>query len=273
MAEHERTILCIDDEISILNSLRRLLRRDGYRFLSATSGEEGLKILGENNIQIVVSDQRMPEMSGTEFMAKVKEAYPEVLRIILTGYTEVDSITESVNKGNIYKFFLKPWNDQNLKLEIKQAFEQYELIQANKKLVKKVVEQNEMLSSVNENLEHLIEERTEELALKNQALALSHAILEDAPVSIMGVDQSGTIVLANGMARSMMMNGGVSVGMQFESYFPKEVCDSLENVLEKSESQNIEAELTDGAPAIINMSPLQGNAGSATGVILTMTAI
>jgi DNA-binding NtrC family response regulator len=83
---------------------------------------------------MVISDQRMPKMSGTEFLAALKTKYPDVLRIILSGYTEVDSITESINKGHIYKFLSKPWNDHNLKLEIKQALEQYDLIQANKKL-------------------------------------------------------------------------------------------------------------------------------------------
>lgn len=153
MPDQPQTILCVDDEPSIINALRRLFRREGYRFLSAASGQEGLKILKANEVQIVVSDQRMPEMSGTEFLARVKETNPDALRIVLTGYIDIDSITESINKGHIYKFFLKPWNDQNLKLEIKQAFEQHELIQANKQLANTVVKQNELLSSINENIE------------------------------------------------------------------------------------------------------------------------
>ena len=79
-------------------------------------------------------------MSGTEFLAKVKENYPEVIRIVLSGYTEVDSITESINKGHIYKFMLKPWNDHTLKLEIKQALEQNDLMQVNKTLHEKLIE-------------------------------------------------------------------------------------------------------------------------------------
>ena len=134
MNENRHTVLCVDDEKNILQSLKRLLRKEDYRLLTASSGEEGLKVLEENDVHMVISDQRMPEMSGTEFLAALKTKYPDVLRIILSGYTDVDSITESINKGHIYKFLLKPWNDHNLKLEIKQALEQYDLIQANKKL-------------------------------------------------------------------------------------------------------------------------------------------
>ncbi len=134
MNENRHTVLCVDDEKIILKALKRLLRKEDYRILTASSGEEGLKVMEENDVHMVISDQRMPEMNGTEFLAALKIKYPDVIRIMLSGYTEVDSITESINKGHIYKFLLKPWNDHNLKLEIKQALEQYDLIQANKKL-------------------------------------------------------------------------------------------------------------------------------------------
>ncbi|MEJ2041468.1 MAG: response regulator, partial [Desulfosarcinaceae bacterium] len=143
MQEYHHTILCVDDEPNILQALKRLLRREGYRMLTATSGKEALEILSKEEIHLIISDQRMPEMNGTEFLAQVKHAYPDVLRVILTGYTDVDSITESINKGHIYKFFLKPWNDHTLKLEIRQALDQFDLIQANKKLDEKIVEQND----------------------------------------------------------------------------------------------------------------------------------
>ncbi len=103
-----RGLLIVDDEENILHSLKRLLRKENYRILTATSGGDGLEILKEHDVHLVVTDQRMPGMSGTEFLAKVKENYQEVIRIVLSGYTEVDSITESINKGHIYKFMLKP---------------------------------------------------------------------------------------------------------------------------------------------------------------------
>ena len=183
------TILFVDDEENILHSLKRLLRKENYRILMSTSGADGLEILKEHDVHLVVTDQRMPGMSGTEFLAKVKENYPEVIRIVLSGYTEVDSITESINKGHIYKFMLKPWNDQNLKLEIKQALEQYDLMQVNKTLHEKVMEKNEELKKINENLEMLVKERTRDFEIQNQALELSRAILEDLAPAYFGNQQ------------------------------------------------------------------------------------
>jgi len=117
---YRHTILCVDDEVNILNSLERLFRKEGYRSLTANNGPGALRIPEENHeIHPVIPDQRMPGMSGTEFLAIVREKYPDIFRIVLTGYTEVDAITEAINKGHIYKFILKPWNDQNLILDIR----------------------------------------------------------------------------------------------------------------------------------------------------------
>ena len=145
MNPEQHTVLCVDDEENILNSLKRLLRKESYKLMTARSGTEGLKLLEENDVNLVICDQRMPGMSGIDLMAQVNAEYPDVIRIVLTGYTDVDAITESINKGHIYKFLLKPWNDQNLKMEIRQALEQYELVQANKRLHEQVLEQNNEL--------------------------------------------------------------------------------------------------------------------------------
>jgi response regulator RpfG family c-di-GMP phosphodiesterase len=272
MNEFTHTLLCVDDEVNILNALKRLLRREGYRFLSATSGREGFDVLKENEVQIVISDQRMPEMNGTEFMARVKDAYPDILRIILTGYTDVGSITDSINQGHIYKFFLKPWNDQNLKLEIRQAFEQYDLIQDNKRLDKTVIEQNSQLRRINENLEELVAERTQEIALQNQALALSHAILEELPLSILGVDAHGVVVLANRMARSLMGEQEIDVGVPLGSHFPGQVSDAVQKVIEDGQCRFMEMELAGHKPARLNLSPLSGYY-SGKGVIITLKGL
>ena len=241
MDGHQHTILCVDDEDNILHSLKRLLRKEGYRFLTALSGEEGLKILNENDVHLLISDHRMPGMSGTEFLAKVREKHPDVLRVILTGYTEVDSITESINKGNIYKFFLKPWSDQNLKLEIRQALEQYDLIQANKRLHEKVLEQNEELKRINENLESLVQERTKDLEIQNQALELSHSILEDLPFPIIGVSAEQMIVLINQEVNSVLGNNkGIEIGKSLSDYFSSDIGEKMTEVLTSNKSQTIQ---------------------------------
>lgn len=227
MSDPKHTILCVDDEHNILQSLRRLLRKEGYNLLLASSGEEAFKLLEENDVHLIISDQRMPQMSGTEFLASVKEKYPDVLRVILTGYTDVDSITESINKGNIYKFFLKPWNDNNLKLEIRQALEQYDLVKANRHLDETVIRQNRELQQINENLEDMVAERTQELAIKNHALELSHAILENLPVPVLGVDNDGVIVMANEMAKTVADNGSIKIGVPLGQYFAGDATEAI----------------------------------------------
>lgn len=137
MQSLQHTVLCVDDEKNILNALRRLLRKEAYRLLTCTSGREALAILTDNEVHVIISDQRMPEMSGTELFSRVKVLYPHILRIILTGYTDVDTITKSINEGHVYKFFFKPWNDHQLTLEIRQALERYDSISENASLKKK----------------------------------------------------------------------------------------------------------------------------------------
>jgi response regulator RpfG family c-di-GMP phosphodiesterase len=270
MNENQHTVLCVDDEVNILHSIKRLLRKEGYRLLTASSGVEALKILEENNVHLVLSDQRMPQMSGTEFLAEVKEKYPDVIRIILTGYTEVDSITESINKGNIYKFFLKPWNDQNLKLEIGKALEQYDLIQANKMLHEKVLEQNEELIKINENLEGLIQDRTEKLEIQNNALELSRAILEDLPVPIIGVSVERMIVLINRQAQSLSKSGkSIEIGKRVSDYFSNDMEEKMDKAMKSDTSQILKGYRLSGTSYDIDLIPLSGKF-SGKGVVLSL---
>ncbi len=224
MGEKVLSILCIDDEENILSAMKRLLRREGYRIFTTAHTAEALEILEQNSIQLVISDQRMPQTSGTDFLSFVKERYPEVIRIILTGYTDVDSIAEAVNKGLIYKFILKPWNDEDLKLDIRQALEQYELILTNKRLHEKVIEQNEELRVINENLEEMVWKRTLELEIKNQSLELAQAILEDLPLPIIGVGSDGIVAFINKQTACLPgVWSAAIVGRELGSTFPAEI--------------------------------------------------
>jgi response regulator RpfG family c-di-GMP phosphodiesterase len=259
MDHYAHTVLCVDDEQGILHSLKRLLRKEDYSVLTASSGAEGMKILEDNDVHLVLSDQRMPQMSGTEFFAAVRELYPDTIRVILSGYTDVDSITESINKGHIYKFFLKPWNDQSLKLEIKQALDQYDLIQANRALNEKVLEQNEELKKTNENLETLVRERTMELEIQNQALELSQAILEDLPLPIIGVGAEGTIALFNLQARSISISGkSIEIGRDISDYFSTNVKEKIVSALESNTTQIIENYQVSESTYDITTAPLTG---------------
>lgn len=122
-----RTLLLVDDEENILRALTRTLRADGYRILTAANASEAFDILRAHEVNVVISDQRMPGLVGTDFLAAVKEQHPNVLRILLSGYSDAAAITNAINRGTIYKFLTKPWNDEELRLEIGNAFRACEL--------------------------------------------------------------------------------------------------------------------------------------------------
>lgn len=117
-----QTLLLVDDEPNILNALTRLLRRENYHILAASSPLEAFDLLAKHPVQVILSDQRMPEMSGTEFFSRVRQLYPDTVRIVLTGYTDLDSVTGAINRGAIYKFLTKPWDDDQLREQVREAF-------------------------------------------------------------------------------------------------------------------------------------------------------
>ncbi|MBI2275886.1 MAG: EAL domain-containing protein [Dechloromonas sp.] len=117
-----QTLLLVDDEPNILNALTRLLRRENYQILAASSPIEAFDLLAKHPVQVILSDQRMPEMSGTEFFSRVRQLYPDTIRIVLTGYTDLDSVTGAINRGAIYKFLTKPWDDDQLREQVREAF-------------------------------------------------------------------------------------------------------------------------------------------------------
>lgn len=119
-------ILCVDDELYILQALQRLLRRENYKVFTANSAESGFDILREHDIHLVISDQRMPGMCGTEFMQVVKSVFPKSIRVILSGYAEIGSIMDAINKGEVYRFLTKPWSEDSLRQSIKECLQHYQ---------------------------------------------------------------------------------------------------------------------------------------------------
>jgi diguanylate cyclase (GGDEF)-like protein/PAS domain S-box-containing protein len=120
-----QTLLLVDDDVDALAALHSLFKRDNYRVLTAASPGEGFELLATYRVQVILCDQRMPIMSGTEFLSKVKEMYPDTIRIILSGHTEVGTVLESINRGAIYRFYTKPWDDEQLRDNIRLAFRHY----------------------------------------------------------------------------------------------------------------------------------------------------
>lgn len=132
-SEPRSTVLFVDDEANILASLKRTLRREGYEILTAGSAAEGLSLLATHDIQVIVSDQRMPEMNGTEFLSRVKSLYPETVRMVLSGYSEITAVTDAINKGAVYRFMLKPWDTEMLKKEVIGALRHWRELYASRR--------------------------------------------------------------------------------------------------------------------------------------------
>jgi diguanylate cyclase (GGDEF)-like protein len=120
-----QTLLVVDDDVNVLAALHRLFRRDSYRVLTAATPAEAFELLALFRVQVILCDQRMPAMSGIEFLSKVKEMYPDTIRIILSGYTAVETVLDSINRGAIYRFYTKPWNDNELRDNLRLAFREY----------------------------------------------------------------------------------------------------------------------------------------------------
>jgi response regulator RpfG family c-di-GMP phosphodiesterase len=166
------TVLLVDDEANILSALRRLLRPAGYRILTAESGAEALELLETDPVDLVISDMRMPGMDGAAFLTRVRERWPQTLRILLTGYADMEATIAAINQGEIYRYVAKPWNDQDLKLLVSDALAMRRLEQENQRLVTLTAQQNEELKLLNADLERRVAERTQALT---QALARADA--------------------------------------------------------------------------------------------------
>ena len=162
---HEQTkgkILVIDDEVEILRALKRQFRRK-YEVHVAAGAEEGYGIMAAHEIQVIISDQRMPGMTGTDFYRIVKAEYPDAIRLILTGYADITAVIASINDGNIFRYILKPWDPVELESIISQAFEHYNLVRDNRRMMRE-------LKAANEALEARVAARTAELATANREL-------------------------------------------------------------------------------------------------------
>lgn len=145
MENQKIRILYVDDEVGNLVGFKSTFRQL-YDIKTAVSGKEGIEILDANpDIEIIITDQRMPEMTGVEFLSAIKEKHSEPIRILLTGYTDFSALVEAINKGQIYRYLQKPWNEEEIKVVVNQAYEIFDLRRKNKELMKSLERANEQL--------------------------------------------------------------------------------------------------------------------------------
>lgn len=135
-------ILLVDDEANVLSALKRALFDEPLEIVSATSAEDALEIMKEQNFKVVISDERMLGMQGSEFLSQVRASYPDSIRMMLTGHATLEAAMKAVNEGEIYRFFSKPWNDRDLIFAIRSAIEKFDLESENRRLLATVKQQS-----------------------------------------------------------------------------------------------------------------------------------
>lgn len=171
-------ILFVDDEPHILKALTRLFMDDGYEIHTMDSPMAALDMLKQTGVDVVISDQRMPEMSGTAFLERVRQLHPDSVRMILTGYADYQAAKDAINNGNVYRLINKPWNDDELKLAVRDAFDRYAITFENKRLFELTHQQNRELERLNRSLEEKVKERTWALRYQNKMLSTVNDNLE-----------------------------------------------------------------------------------------------
>lgn len=223
------SILLVDDEPSVLSALRRVFRPAGYEILTAESGEAALEVLASTEVDLIVSDMRMPGMSGAEFLARARSLYPDTMRILLTGYAEIASVVQAVNDGGVYRYLNKPWDDHDLLLTLEQALEQRRLRREAARLAALTEAQNEALRRFNTELETQVRARTEELGQTVMFLEAAQRDLKSSFTAMVQVcasmieircgSASGHAMRVGEIARRLALSSGMSELHAQDVYF------------------------------------------------------
>ncbi|WP_035056499.1 HD domain-containing phosphohydrolase [Andreprevotia chitinilytica] len=172
------TILCVDDEVNILSALRRLFRSSGYRILIAEGGAAGLEVLANEKVDLIISDMRMPGMSGAEFLSAALERWPDIVRILLTGYADIQSTIEAINRARISRYVSKPWDDAEMLRIVDEALAVKKLEREKAQLNSVILRQNSELKRLNLSLEDKVKERTQALEMTMGELTEVHEKLK-----------------------------------------------------------------------------------------------
>ena len=157
------TVLCVDDEVNILKSMKRLLYKQNYQLLLADSGAKALKLMEQHEVHLIISDMKMPAMSGAELLEKVAISWPDTHRVLLTGYSDMESTIDAVNKGKIHRYLQKPWNNEEVIKTVEEGLERVRLKNENINLQRLVKKQNQLLKGMNQSLEEKVKLRTKQI--------------------------------------------------------------------------------------------------------------
>ncbi|WP_370263912.1 response regulator [Limnobacter sp.] len=226
-----RNLLIVDDEDNVLRALVRLMRRDGYTLHIARSVREAFEILATRPVEVVLSDQRMPEKNGTVFLSEVKEKYPHTVRLMLSGYTEVGAVTSAINEGAIYKFLTKPWDDEQLRANVREAFQRHDMESQNHRLHREIEEVNAELLLLNHRLEQELQAKNERIRRDYSVVGVLQEMIDLLPLGVLGLDHTGELVWINGSACALLKEEGQSQEGTYLERLPQNLQDLLSDYL------------------------------------------
>lgn len=203
-----KRVLIVDDEPNVVASIRRVCKGQDFEVLTASSGPEALAILDSTEVQVLLSDQRMPEMTGDALFELVDRAYPYISKVLITGYTALESITRSVNNGAVYKIIYKPWHNDDLLTIIQDAFNYYHV---RKHGAGNLTQQLE--------LQKLLQQKNHELKIYSHRLEISMLLANYFPMALLGVSSDWFIAESNVKA-NRLFNSERLVGQRIEKALP-----------------------------------------------------
>jgi len=267
--ERPQHLLLVDDEDNVLRSLTRALRRDGYQLHTAHSASEALDVLKHHPIDVILSDQRMPEQNGTEFLSQVKTLYPQTVRLMLSGYTEVGSVTDAINEGSIYKFLTKPWDDDQLRANIREAFHRHHIETQNLLLQREVEEVNAELLQLNHTLEQELQDRNLRIERDTSVACVMQEMMDLLPLGILGVDQDAEIVWSNALAGQLLGLQEGELIAQTLDVLPLPLKDAIDDHLFDPQPQCSACTLDFGhGPVRVELKPMGGKSRSSGCLVL-----
>ena len=182
------TVLFVDDEPNILRAIKRALFTMDITLLLAESGAKALELLGKNEVHVVISDMKMPQMSGAELLEQVAINYPETFRVVLTGYADIESTIKAVNQGKIHRYLQKPWDNQELVAAVEEGLERVKLKAENERLQKLTRLQNKKLKDVNSSLEQMVHKRTRQIKAALNKIEKHNLAMEQVLFNVISIN-------------------------------------------------------------------------------------
>lgn len=224
-------VLCVDDEELLLKSLKRVLSKEPYEILTASNGSEALQILADNEIAVIVADQKMPGMTGTELLAKVKQLSKKTVRVILSGYADLEVMMDSINRGHVYMYMKKPWTDERLRAQIRQCLLHYEKSKVDDSLLEKLEIQQTKINKT----QKWMAEKHGQLGPNIQLLIQGLQIL---PLPIMFIDPESKVFFINDELAALFPSlDGVSTPVQMEKVLISDLTEAVDKLLLSSASE------------------------------------